>query len=174
MECEETLMSMTKGLVYRLFGYLKWADEAVFVAAQSVSDHEYYLPRGFSHGSIHGLLVHGMAAQDVWLSRWQGDGEAAIEGVDQCPTRDDLKRRWPEVHSELFAFLDRQTDDSLQATVVARNTYGEQFSLPLGDTMIHVVDHATYHRGQINSMILMAGGTPAAAYYQRYLALMKS
>jgi uncharacterized damage-inducible protein DinB len=167
-------MSVTTSLVHRLFGYLKWADEAVFMAAQSVSDHEYYLPRGFSHGSIHGLLVHGMAAQDVWLRRWQGDGKAAINGVDQCPTRNDLERCWPEVHSELSTFLDRQTDKSLQTTVVARNTYGERFSLPLGDTMIHVVDHSTYHRGQINSMIMMAGGKPAAAYYQRYLALTKS
>jgi uncharacterized damage-inducible protein DinB len=53
----------------------------------------------------------------------------------------------------------------------ARNTYGEWFSLPLGETMIHVVDHATYHRGQINAMIKMAGGMPAAPYYQRYLVV---
>ena len=58
----------------------------------------------------------------------------------------------------MFTFLDHQTDESLLVPVVARNTYGEQFSLPLGDTMIHVVDHATYHRGQINSMIMMARG----------------
>jgi uncharacterized damage-inducible protein DinB len=167
-------MSVTTGLLYRLFGYLQWADEAMLVASHSVADYEYHLSRGFSHGSIHGLLVHGMAAQDVWLRRWQGDGEAAIEGVDQCPTRSDLIRRWPEVHSKLFSFLDRQSDDSLHATVVGRNTYGELFSLPLGDTMLHVVDHATYHRGQINSMIIMAAGKPVAAYYQRYLALTKS
>ncbi len=166
-------MSITTGLVYRLFGYLRWADEATLAASQSVTDLEYHRSRGFSHGSIHGLLVHGMAAQEVWLRRWQGIGEAAIEGVGQCPTRNDLLRLWPEIHSELLVFLDRQTDDSLRATVVARNTYGEQFSLPLGDTMIHVVDHATYHRGQINSMIMMAGGKPVAAYYQRYLALTK-
>ena len=42
-------MSVTTGLVYRLLGYLKWADEAVFVAAQSVADHEYYLPRPWGH-----------------------------------------------------------------------------------------------------------------------------
>jgi uncharacterized damage-inducible protein DinB len=32
------------------------------------------------------------------------------------------------------------------------------------------VDHATYHRGQINTMIKQAGGEPVAAYLQRYLA----
>ena len=167
-------MSLTTVLICRLFNYMKWADETMMEASQTVSDHEYYLPRGFSHGSIHGLLVHEMAAQGVWLRRWHGDGEAAIEDEGHYPRRDNLIRRWAEVHSELFAFLDRQTDESLLISVVARNTYGEQFSLPLGDTMIHVVDHATYHRGQINSMIRMAGGKPAAAYYQRYLALTKT
>ena len=165
-------MSVTTGLVHRFFDYMKWADEAMMGASRTVSAQEYHRPRGFSHGSIHGLLVHGMAAQDVWLRRWQGDGEAAIENETRHPTRTDLIGRWPEVHAELFAFLDRQTDESLLIPVVARNTYGERFSVPLGDTMIHVVDHATYHRGQINSMIKMAGGEPAAAYYQRYLALM--
>jgi uncharacterized damage-inducible protein DinB len=27
--------------------------------------------------------------------------------------------------------------------------------------MLHVADHATYHRGQLNSMIKLAGGTPS-------------
>jgi len=41
-----------------------------------VQDEAYYLDRGISHESIHGLLVHGMAAQDVWLRRWRGNGRA--------------------------------------------------------------------------------------------------
>ena len=56
--------------------------------------------------------------------------------------------------------LDRQTDESLWVPVVARNTYGEAFELPLGETMVHVVDHATYHRGQINAMIASFGPIP--------------
>ncbi|SIN78077.1 Uncharacterized damage-inducible protein DinB (forms a four-helix bundle) [Singulisphaera sp. GP187] len=163
-------MSVTTELVRRLFGYMQWADEAMLAASSTVPDREYHLRRGFSHGSIHGLLVHGMAAQEVWLQRWRGDGQAAIEGEARYPTRSDLVGHWPKVHSSLSTFLESQTDESLQTTVTAQNTYGEWFSLPLGDTMIHVVDHATYHRGQINSMIKIAGGTPTAPYFQRYLA----
>ncbi len=167
-------MSVNVELVRRLFDYMKWADEMMLEASQTVSEAEYYRARGFSHGSIHGLLVHGMAAQAVWLRRWQGDGEAVIEAEAHYPTRRDLSERWPDVHSALFEFLGLQNDSSLQDTVAARNTYGEWFSLPLGETMIHVVDHAAYHRGQTNSMIKMAGGTPAAPFYQRYLALAGS
>jgi uncharacterized damage-inducible protein DinB len=106
-------MSVNRGLVQRLFNYLKWADEMMLAASQTVSDDEYYRARGFSHGSIHGLMVHGMSAQAVWLRRWQGDGEAVIEGEAQYPTRHDVSERWPEVHSALFEFVGLQNDRSL-------------------------------------------------------------
>jgi len=32
-----------------------------------------------------------------------------------------------------------------------------------------VVDHATYHRGQLNSMIRRAGGTPANTMYWSFV-----
>ena len=162
----------TRGLIHGLFEYMKWGDELMVEAAAAarVPDGAYYLHRGMSHGSIHGLLVHGMGAQDVWLRRWRGEGEARIEGVEACPTRADLLGRWPDVHRALLDFLGGESDASLERIVVARNTYGERFSLPLGATMLHVVDHATYHRGQVNSMLKQAGAEPTAPYLQRYLA----
>lgn len=160
----------TKSVLHALFEYMKWADDLMLRAADAVPDDAYYLPRGVSHGSIHALLVHGMAAQIVWLKRWRGEGDARIETVADHPTRADLQTRWPAVHTILSQFLDSQSDESLARPVTARNTYGEPFSLPLGATMLHVVDHATYHRGQLNSMLKQAGAKPAAPYLQRYLA----
>jgi uncharacterized damage-inducible protein DinB len=46
-----------------------------------------------------------------------------------------------------------------------RHISGEERVVPLGHAMIHVVDHSTYHRGQLNTMIKQAGGQPAMAYY---------
>jgi uncharacterized damage-inducible protein DinB len=161
----------TKELLRGMFSYMKWADELLLSAAGAVADDAYYLARGISHGSIHGLLVHCMAAQTVWLKRWSGEPNAAIEKQADYPTRSSIVERWPNVHQSLFSFLDNQTDESLQRPVVARNTYGEQFSVPLGATMLHVVDHASYHRGQLNSMLKQAGVKPTAPYLQRYLSL---
>jgi uncharacterized damage-inducible protein DinB len=160
----------TTDLIRSLFQYMQWADELLIRAADAVPDDAYHLHRGISHGSIHGLLVHCMAAQTVWLRRWQGDGDARIECETDYPTRASLLARWPGVHRSLFEFLDAQTHQTLDRHVVARNTYGESFSLPLGATMLHLVDHATYHRGQLNSMLKLAGAQPTAPYLQRYLA----
>lgn len=162
----------TKALIGSLFEYMRWADQTMVRAADPVRDDAYYMPRGVSHGSIHALLVHSMAAQDVWLRRWRGDGDARIDTAADVSTRDALRRRWPVVHDALFAFLDAETDESLARAVTARNTYGERFTLPVGATMLHVVDHATYHRGQLNSMLKQAGVEPVAPYLQRYLATL--
>src|SRR4051812_21935727 len=163
-----TYIRPTKELIRGLFEYMRWADGVMCEAASGVPDAAYHLERGISHGSIHGLLVHCMAAQQVWLRRWRGSGDAQIESAADCPTRAELLDRWPLVHRDLFDFLDAETDASLGRIVVATNTYGERFALPLGATMLHVVDHATYHRGQLNTMLKHAGVRPAAPYLQRY------
>lgn len=62
-------------------------------------------------------------------------------------------------------FLERQTADSLAADVAFNDLSGRPAAGPLGEQMLHVVDHATYHRGQLNSMIKLAGGTPATIMY---------
>ena len=43
-----------------------------------------------------------------------------------------------------------------------------QYMVPIGLCMLHVSDHATYHRGQINSMIKRAGGTPSGVMVDTY------
>src|SRR6478672_10600764 len=73
--------------------------------------------------------------------------------------------RWPLVHLELTKFLDGQTDESLQRVVEYRRFNGEARRNRLIDLMLHVVNHGTYHRGQLNSMIKMGGGTPVGVDY---------
>lgn len=154
-----------------MFHYMHWADRTILDASASVPDDAYHAPRGVSHGSIHALLVHCMAGQSTWLARWNGDPKPPLQNETDFPTRDALTAHWPKVHQSLFDFLDAQSDESLQRRVEGRNYWNEPFSLPLGATMLHVVDHATYHRGQLNSMLKQAGATPTVPYLHRYLAL---
>ena len=76
------------------------------------------------------------------------------------PTLAGLEAAWPAVHADLLAFVDRQTPVALAGPLSYRNTKGDPFSLPLGQALLNVADHATYHRGQLNSLAKRAGGTP--------------
>jgi uncharacterized damage-inducible protein DinB len=162
-------MTVTKEYLQQMFDYLRWADQQMLAASRSVPDEGYYNDQQISIGSIHRLLVHSMAAQWIWLSRWRGESPARIETHEDYPTRDALMQRWPLVHSALTDFLGTQSPKALAREVQYRNLKGELFSLPLGDLMVYIVDHSTYHRGQLNTMIKKAGGQTVNASYHQYV-----
>ena len=161
-------MTATKEHLRDLLEYVRWGDHLLLVAARSVADARYYEEQGISFGSLHKQLVHMMAAQWIWLQRYRGESPNRLENHDDYPKRMDLEQRWPLVHAALFDFLDSRSPKGLARPIEYRNTRGEVYSLALGDMFTHMLDHATYHRGQVNSMIKKAGGTPTAVSYQLF------
>lgn len=153
-------------LIHELFEYTQWADQACLFASRTVSDREYYLDRGATHSSIHRTLVHIMACEWLWLQRWRGEPTVQIENDTLYPDRISLAQRWPLVHSAMIDFLDGQSPRSLMRTIEYVNSRGERMVGRLLSLMIHLTDHATYHRGQLNSMIRSGGGSPASTSFQ--------
>lgn len=156
------------GLLTTMMNFMFWGDRRVLTAACATSEPEYYAERGFSAGSLHKLLVHTMAAQWLWLSRWKGHDLRRLEDTTDYPTRESLLTRWPQVHADFSEFILAQTAPTLAAPLTYRNTRGDQFTLPLGELILHCLDHGTYHRGQVNSLIKLAGGTPVALNYLQF------
>ena len=152
-------------LLLRMTDFMFWGDRRILTAACATGEPEYYAERGFSAGSLHKLLVHTMAAQWAWLSRWRHVDLRRLADATDYPTRESLVRRWPQVHHEFSEFLAGQTEATLASALTYRNTRGDQFTLPLGELVLHCLDHGTYHRGQANSLIKLARGTPVALNY---------
>lgn len=142
-----------------LWQYMVHADAQVLAAADTVSDEGYRREQNISFGSIEKLLNHAMLAQRTWLRRLNGLDVMYVD--EPPPARNEFAGRWSALHQELLAYADAQTPDSLQTTFQSRNRAGRRFELVRWTAMLHVADHATYHRGQLNSMIKLAGGTPS-------------
>jgi uncharacterized damage-inducible protein DinB len=163
-----TVVNGRYSLLLRMMEFMFWGDRRVLTAACAITEPEYYAERGFSAGSLHKLLVHTMAAQWAWLSRWRQLEVLRLEDATDYPTRENLVRRWPQIHHDFSEYLTAQTETTLAAELTYRNTRGEQFTLPLGELVLHCLDHGTYHRGQVNSLIKLAGGTPVALNYFQF------
>ena len=139
----------------------------VLAATQGLTDEGYALGQGISTGSIHKLIVHCMSTQRTWLKRLKGAGTPPPIEPDAVG-RKDVAPQWAAVHEELLAFAEAQTTASLATIVRSATRNGGPFQLPVGLCMLRVSDHATYHRGQINSMIKRAGGTPSGVMVYTY------
>jgi len=143
-----------------LWAYMIHADGRLIEAAASVPEEGYFHDQGISLGSVHNLLVHCASAQEVWLRRLNGLESGPFWDPKEI-RRDELAGKWTVVHQSLLAFAAAQTPHSMATTIRSKDRAGRPFELPLGVCMLHVSDHATYHRVQLNSMINLAGGTPS-------------
>jgi uncharacterized damage-inducible protein DinB len=116
-----------------------------------------------------------MVAQRTWLRKWQGEVlTGRLENQTEYPTREVLAERWGVVHASLIDFLTQQTNESLNAMRTILRNNGEPITAPLGATMMHVADHGTYHRGQMNTMFKQAGVEPVYLPYFRFALAQRS
>jgi len=142
------------------WAFVRWADGRAVGAARSIPDPaEYHRGRGISHGSVHNLLLHMMDGQAHWLATWRGGerGDLPDTSAAACPGLDAIAATWPSVHDAVDRFLAGLSPADLHRPVHFTRG-GHPLVLPLSATIAHMIDHATYHRGQLNTLVSHAGG----------------
>ena len=130
------------------------------VAISNLSEEQYFRDVHSSFGSIHGTVVHIFGAQQVWLTRWKGSSPKGLPTPDLFPSFAGLVEQWNVLRKEFDAFLAALNDDRLSQSLEFRNLKGELFSMPLWQQMQHLVNHSTYHRGQVALMLRQLGIAP--------------
>lgn len=71
-----------------------------------------------------------------------------------------LRRFADDIEQERQDFLDTLTDDILQGQFHFTDMTGASYSEPLVQVMQHMVNHGSYHRGQVTTLLRQAGGHP--------------
>lgn len=150
---------MTLHEIKMLLAFNAWASNRVFEATAPLSAEQYMNDMKSSLGGIHGTLVHMVGAEKIWLARWQGRTEPFLTAAD-APSRTALIEVWERTGLETARFLGTLTDKSLQQTVVVKTMKGEAHEYLLWQTFQHLVDHSTYHRGQVITLMRQLGVTP--------------
>ena len=140
-----------------LFAYTAWANGGVLDAVAKLDAEAFTRDLGSSFPSVRATLVHLLGADWIWLARWHGTSPTALpEGWDLSSV-DAIRQRWAEVERERAAFAAGLTDDDLARPLAYRNMKGEAFVNTLAETLRHVVNHSTYHRGQVVTMLRQLG-----------------
>ena len=142
-----------------LFGYHRWANARVLDATAGLPTADFERDLGNSFGSIRATLAHVLGADWVWLRRWLGESPKAFPEWDVA-THAALRERWREVEGEQREFLDGLGESDVERVVAYTMLSGAAFSNPLGELCRHVVNHATYHRGQVVTLLRQLGVEP--------------
>jgi len=138
-----------------LYGYNRWANAKIFEAVAAVTPEQLQKDLSTSFDSLHGTLVHIVGAEWIWLERWHGISPPALP--KDLPTLEALRAKLAEVETGQKAFLEGLTGYELEHKLTYTNFKGEIWSYPLGRILQHVVNHSTYHRGQVISQLRQLG-----------------
>jgi uncharacterized damage-inducible protein DinB len=161
---------MTLDDVRTLFEFNYWAKARLMSVLETLSDEQFVKDLGSSHGGIHGTLVHIVGAENIWLSGWTDQTVLKLLDRTDYPTLADVRKKWDDVEREMREFISNLTEENISAVVRYKTTEGKQFSYPLWQIMQHVVNHSSYHRGQIVTMLRQLGikpmGTDLIAFYR--------
>jgi uncharacterized damage-inducible protein DinB len=145
-----------------LYAFNRWANLRMLDAAGALTDEQIVQDLGSSFRSVRDTLVHIMSAEWVWFSRWKGYSPTSFPEQWKPLMLYDIKEEWTVVDTALQLFVRSLHDSDLERVISYRSIAGESFSSPLPQMLRHVVNHGTYHRGQITTMLRQLG-VPAAA-----------
>jgi len=144
-----------------LYRYNEWANDRMLAVIRTLTEEQYTQKLVSSFPTIRETWTHIVFAEWLWLQRWKGDSPSAGPAWSSDPVSvDRLAATLREVEDDRRQFLGSLEDDAIGRPLSYRNMSGDPFTTRLLDVLHHVVNHASYHRGQLTTMIRQVGAVP--------------
>jgi uncharacterized damage-inducible protein DinB len=141
-----------------LFAYNRWADRHVLEACRKLTAEQYVAAPAPGWSSVRSTIVHSAIVTDGWLSAVAGRPVEDVPTEADLPTVDDAERLLERAHRTFDDVWPTLTPEQLATprTFTFRRR-GRTAILPPWAVLRHVVNHATYHRGQVASKLKRFG-----------------
>lgn len=151
-----------------LYEYNEWANERVIRMLRSLPDADYVREMGGGWPSVHATFVHLAGATDAWAERFSGKDVLELPKESALPKLEDAVTVLLGAEAKHRKHLKSLTREKLDRPFSWKNLSGEVKTAPFEIVVRHVVNHQTYHRGQISSMVRRLGHPPAATDMVRW------
>jgi uncharacterized damage-inducible protein DinB len=143
-----------------LYDYNAWANRRALQAASALKPAEFTRSMGSSFSSVRDTLAHIYGAEWIWLERFQGRSPASLPDTGQFADVASLRDRWNEQESRLLSFVRGLSQADLDRVLEYKTLKFGVYSNPLWQSMQHLVNHGTYHRGQVTTLLRQLGAQP--------------
>jgi uncharacterized damage-inducible protein DinB len=144
----------------QLYDYNAWANRRAMEAAAALTPEQFTKPLGSSFSSVRDTLAHIYGAEWIWLERFQGRSPASLPDVNQFTNLASFRERWLEQEARLLGFVRGLTQADLDRVMEYKTLKFGVYQNPLWQSMQHLVNHGTYHRGQVTTLLRQLGAQP--------------
>lgn len=106
------------------------------------------------------IWSHVQAARRTWLARLGRPVEAPADGLFPIWPLDKARAEAESMDAEWRGYIGALDAHELSRVARYTSTEGKHYDTDVRDILSHVVNHSSYHRGQIASLIAATGTKP--------------
>jgi uncharacterized damage-inducible protein DinB len=143
-----------------LVEYHYWARERLWAVVGALPDDQLRRPLGNSFSSIFDTMVHLYGADWIWRSRWEGVSPMALPAPALYADLTKLREAWQDEEQRIRAILTRLGPDGISQPIEYQGWDGRWQAQPFWQMLQHLVNHGSYHRGQVTTMLRQVGAQP--------------
>ena len=169
---------VTPELLRVLFQYNQWADRRLVDACSALTNEQLTRDLGSSFRSVRDTLVHLYGAEWVWNERIEGRSPTSLVAGAGFPDLASVRVKLEEMDSYFLDYVMRLTPQDLERVIHYKSFAGEEFSNPIWQTLHQLSNHATYHRGQVVTLLRQLGAKPVTtdliAFYRERAAAARA
>lgn len=163
---------MENNCAKKMYDYHVWANQKVIQHLKQLPDRIYKETVNSVFSSISDVLIHLYATDITWLETMKGSSfHDTVREVERRKSEasgasiDELEVYYDSLSKEFYSFFTEQQDPE-QIIITEHPQYG-RCEFILADLIHHVVNHGTYHRGNVTAMLHQQGerGVPTDYVY---------
>lgn len=140
-----------------LLDYHYWARDRLLGAVDTLSAEEFRRDLKNSFPSVRETLLHLLYAEWVWHARWIGQSPTQKPSDDRLQTLADIRAEWTRLEGAVRGFFAGLEPEQLWASFDYTMMNGVSYRSVYADTLQHLVNHGSFHRGQVVTLLRQLG-----------------
>jgi uncharacterized damage-inducible protein DinB len=151
-------------LVHRMTAYTAWADDVMLRNAEQLSEAELSAPRDALFRSITGTFDHTLVVAEIFKAHIEGKSHPhTARHRDTVLPFDAVAGRLRAMNDHYVALARRWTETELAEVISFEFVGGGEGRMSREDILLHFVNHATYHRGFVSTLLFQLKTKGAAS-----------
>ncbi len=149
---------MNRTYFVALTDYTLWVNKTIIHWLDQISDQQWNQLIVSSFPSIRQTVVHLVSAEKVWVDFWRKVPDPVFLSIEFTGTKQELIETWKNVSINLEQFIRHYPEENYRQVITFR-VRNEEWQMEFWQTFAHFSNHATYHRGQLVTLLRQAGFT---------------
>ena len=163
---------MTKRYLVDIAKYSNWADTAVIDWLEVISNDQWEKEIESSYNSIAKTTLHIVSAKKIWIDFWNSVPDPTFLSVEFTGSKGDLIEIWKETMVRYEKFINDYDEENLSQNISIKFR-DDSWNMEFAETVLHQNNHATFHRGQLITMLRQIGftnftNTDLATYFVKH------